>query len=193
MQKNENTFVLAGVLFAITALVALLLSLVNNVTAPKISEIEKQEQTLARSAVLRGADDFKEIALTEDISELVQSIHEGAHEGQTVGYCVSVSPAGFGGPINMIVGLNLEGAIEGVKIVSFSETPGLGSKAQDAVFCDQFRNKGKSGLLKVIKSGTAKSDEIVAVSGATVSSKAVTTGVNAAIEAVNGIREGDAE
>ncbi|MGN1060054.1 MAG: FMN-binding protein, partial [Clostridia bacterium] len=134
VQKNENMFVLAGVLFVITAVVALLLSAVNRVTAVRIEENTQREQAAARSAVLQSADTFAEVTAESDATGLVQQIFEGQKDGQLAGYCVSVAPAGFGGTIDMMVGIQPDGRIEGVKIVSLSETPGLGSKAQDDSF-----------------------------------------------------------
>ncbi len=193
MQKNENMFVLAGVLFVITAVVALLLSAVNRVTAVRIEENTQREQAAARSAVLQSADAFAEVTAESDATGLVQQIFEGQKDGQLAGYCVSVAPAGFGGTIDMMVGIQPDGRIEGVKIVSLSETPGLGSKAQDDSFCGQFSGKGAAGALKVIKSGTAAEDEIVAIAGATVTSKAVTEGINAALAAVQELKEAGAK
>ena len=85
----------------------------------------------------------------------------------------------------MMVGLDSDFAISGVTIINMSETPGLGSRASDEKFIKQYDNlKGLDGEIDVIKSGTPEGNEIVAISGATVTSKAVTRGVNAAVSAV---------
>ena len=88
----------------------------------------------------------------------------------------------------MIVGVDREKTVTGVKIISMSETPGLGSKAQEPEFNDQFIKKDVSKPLKVIKSGIIDENEIVAISGATITSTAVTSGVNAAVDAVNNLK-----
>ena len=89
-----------------------------------------------------------------------------------------------------MVGIVPDGTVSGIVVVSHSETAGLGAKAQDPAFYQKFTGKAADGGLAVIKSGEPEENEIVALSGATVTSKAVTKGVNAAAEAVNAIKGG---
>ena len=91
-----------------------------------------------------------------------------------------VAPRGFGGEIVMIVGVNTEGVVTGVVITEMSETAGLGAKADDPSFLSQY--VGKSGSLTVVK-GNAGETQISAITGATVTSRAVTDGVLAAMKA----------
>ena len=92
------------------------------------------------------------------------------------GYCVELASPGFGGDISMTVGFEADGTILGVSIVSLSETPGLGSRVQEAAYLDQY--KGQSGTL-------ALGEDVDAIAGATVSSRAVLIGVNRAVEILN--------
>ena len=111
-------------------------------------------------------------------------------QGKTVGYCIKVEPSGFGGKISMMVGIGTDGEIQGVKITSMSETPGLGAKADDN-WLSQFT--GKKANISVIKSGTAKDSEINAISGATITSKAVAEGVNIASAAAKTISKAEGD
>lgn len=191
MQKNENPVILAVILFAITAVAALLLAVTNNLTVEKIEGNTAKEQNEARAAVLSDAKDFEKLDLSFDEDSLVTEIYEGKNsQGKVIGYCVGINSNGFGGDINMIVGIDTEKTVTGVKIISMSETPGLGSKSQEPKFNDQFIKKDASKPLKVIKSGTPDKNEIVAISGATVTSNAVTNGVNAAADAVESLKQG---
>lgn len=190
MREKENIVTLAGVLFVITALVALLLSSVNMLTAGKIADNAKKELEEARMAVLQGADEFVDVAYQPGEGSHVKQVFQGKKDGETIGYCVNVAPNGFGGSIDMMVGIQTNGTVEAVKIVSMSETPGLGSKATDADFIDQFSGKETALPVQVIKSGTPKSNEIVAIAGATVTSRGVTEGVNEAVAVVNTLEGG---
>ena len=189
MQKNENPVILAVILFAITAVAALILAATNNLTALKIVENTTKEQNEARVTVMPDANKFEKLDVSLDEESLVTEIYAGKNpQGEIVGYCVGVSSNGFGGNINMIVGVDKEKTVTGIKIVSMSETPGLGSKAQEPKFSNQFIKKNVSNPLKVIKSGIIDDSEIFAISGATITSNAVTNGVNAAVDAVNNLK-----
>lgn len=186
MQKTENPVILSIILCVITGAVALLLAFSNNLTKDTILMNSQKEEQLAKEAVIE-AETYKEIELSEK-PDLVTDIFEAANGDEIIGYCVNVVPSGFGGEINMMVGIDLENKITGIKIISMSETAGLGSKAQDENFTGQFKGKPAKEL-RVIKNGTAEENEIVAISGATITSTAVKDGVNAAISAVNELTE----
>lgn len=182
-RKNSGAGYIARlgiVLFLITAITAGLLGAVNALTKDKIAEIAVSRTQTAMAEVLPGADSFVELPLTGEEPGIVTGISEGITSDQeTVGYVVQCEPSGFGGVISMVVGVDPSGVVTGVKITSLSETAGLGSKAKsEPWFLEQFT--GKSGQLAV---GT----DIDALTGATVTSKAVTNGVNAAIAAVTGV------
>lgn len=182
LNKNENIMVLAVVLFLITAVVALLLGLTNSVTADQIAARALQEQKEARLEVLPGAEEFVPIDAAPGGS--ISEIYEGKAGGVTVGYCLNVNPMGFGGEINMVVGITPDKTVKGVKITKLSETAGLGAKATEDKFISQYNEKSGGQELAVIKSGSPKENEIVAISGATITSKAVTDGVNEALAVV---------
>lgn len=166
----KNEFVkLSGILCIITLTAALLLAGVNGLTEKKIAEASNRASQDAMKSIFTDADGF---------DKLTDTIYEGKKNGETVGYCVTVSANGFGGKIKMIVGLTPEDKIEGIEILEHSETPGLGAKSTSAEFENQFR--GKKSALSVVKGKTDSEDEVSAITGATITSRAVANGVRAA-------------
>lgn len=171
----KQTIRLSLSLLIITAVAAFVLSLVNAVTADTIAEHAAAKRQAAMVSVLPGADVFSEL-YSED--ETITGI-TGAYAGTRFkGYCVEVVPNGFGGAISLMVGVDEGGAVTGVVILDHSETAGLGSKAEDPEFLDQYT--GKSGTITVNNGRNA----INAITGATITSKAVTEGINTALTAV---------
>ena len=158
-------------LFLITTIVAGLLGLVNYVTADTIAEQIAQKAESAMRQVLE-ADGYEPLDVPED------SAVTAAYRAGDKGYVVRVAPNGFGGAIDMMVGVDVSGAVTGVAIVSQSETASLGANCTREDFRAQFT--GKTGTLSVSKDG----GEIEALTGATVTSRAVTEGVNTALEFV---------
>lgn len=167
---------LTMILFAVTAITALLLSFVNYITEDKIDAINNQKTQDAMSAVMPGEYNFEE--LQGDWTSPVTAIYAAQNGEETFGWVVQVSPNGFGGEINMVVGIDSNHTVTGVSITEMSETSGLGTNANRESWREQFI--GKSGQLAVDKDG----GEINSLTGATVTSRAVTSGVNAALDAV---------
>lgn len=162
-------------LLIITAVAALVLSLVNALTADTIAMRQEAARQEAMLCVMPSADVFSDL-YSED--ETIERITGAYHGTRFVGYCVEVSPNGFGGAISLMVGVNPNGKVTGVTVLSHSETPGLGAKAEDPDFLEQYI--GKSGKISVGQQGNS----INAITGATITSKAVTEGVNTAMTAV---------
>lgn len=161
-------------LFLITAAAALVLALVDALTAGTIAQRAEAERQAAMACVVPGADVFSEL-YSED--ETIDGI-TGAYAGTRFqGYCVEVSPNGFGGAIHLMVGVDAGGSVTGVVILDHSETAGLGARADSPGFLEQYI--GKSGTVSL-----TGSNAIDALTGATITSKAVTSGVNAALTAV---------
>ena len=184
MKTNENIVMyvlrLAGTLFLIAAVVALALAGINAVTAPVIAELNAAKTQEAISAVLPGGFDT-EITDYADASGIVSKIYQGAN-----GYAVEVGPGGFDNTITMMVGIDNEGKVLGISIVSHTETAGLGAVAAAGTpagiaFRDQF--VGASGSVSVTKDGGTMD----AITGATITSRAICAGVNAALDAVAGL------
>ena len=176
--KTESTVLyvlrLALTLLAITAVVAAALAGVNSITKPEIEKLTAQKTQAAIEAVLPGGGEVVEFPETALVSKVYAS---------EVGYAVEVTPGGFDNTITMMVGVDKEGNVLGIDIISHTETAGLGAVADAATpagvsFREQFA--GKAGSVSVTKDG----GEIEAITGATITSRAVCAGVNAALEVV---------
>ena len=155
--------------------VAGLLGWVNSITKDKIAAITWEKTVAAMQKVIE-ADDFS------DAMEL--TVYQAQSGGQPVGYAINVEASGSQGTISMMVGIDMDGAVTGVSIVTNSETSGIGSKVMSnepltngTRVLDQFI--GKSAADGVLSVGS----NVDAITGATVSTKGVTTGVNAALAA----------
>lgn len=178
MKKESNVryvIRLAGTLLAITVIVAACLSTVNGVTAPIIEELNYQKTQQAVSAVLPGGGDT--VPFTDDTG-LVQEVYQGQ-----AGYAVQVAPSGFDSAITMMVGVDFEGNVLGISVISHSETAGLGAVAAASTSAgESFRGQfvGMSGEVFVTKD----SGEVQAITGATITSRAVCVGVSAALNCV---------
>ena len=184
MKQNESMVMyvlrLAGTLLLITAVVAAALAGVNAITAPIIDELNAAATQEAIMAVLPGGYDI-EIADYTDATGIVSKVYQGAS-----GYAVEVGPGGFDNTITMMVGIDNEGKILGISVVSHTETAGLGAVAADSTpkgiaFRDQF--VGQSGAVSVTKDGGTMD----AITGATITSRAICVGVNAALDCVAGL------
>ena len=128
-----------------------------------------------------GAETFSEIWFDHARADSMLAAFDG---GEMLGYCVQVTTRGFGGDMELLVGVNLDGSVTGVRILTDQETPEMGAQAREPAFLDQFL--GKSGTIRVERGDNA----VEAISGATVTSQAVTDGVNAALAAVANLETG---
>lgn len=171
MNTNKTAYFLklTLTLLVISAVVAGLLGLTNFITADRIAQINEQKTAASMQEVL-PADSYTPVEYTGAEAN-VAAVHQAGESG----YVVEVTPAGFGGTIDMVVGVDMTGAVTGVSIIDMSETSGLGDNASKADFRDQY--VGMSGELAVNKDG----GEIDALTGATITSRAVTDGVNTAL------------
>ena len=179
-----NSIVKLGLnLFIICAVAALLLGITNQVTEPVIANRNIQSNNESRQIVLPDANEF--ILVSDDeyknIDGIISEVYEGKNGSETIGYTIKVIPKGYGGPIELIVGILNDGTISAINIGSMSETPGLGAKSTDPAFNGQYKGK-EAKEIEVVKSGTPGDNQIKAISGATITSKAVTSGVNDAIK-----------
>lgn len=171
-------------LFLITSVVASALAGVNAVTKDKIAAAREEKNQKAMRQVLPDGDNLKSISFSDDTG-MVRQVYAPDGKGDAGAYAVKVVAAGFGGEVTMMVGIK-DGTVAGVSVVSHSETPSLGAVAaaessKGIAFRDQF--VGMSGALAVTKDGGA----VDAITGATITSRAVTEGVNAALACVNGL------
>ena len=177
-------------LFVTCVIVAGLLGLVNSVTEGPIAEKNKTKTAAAIQEVLPEMEGSPAVVeLTDEMTAAasgggatITEAYEAQAGGSVIGYALKIVASGSQGNIEMMVGVDAEGAVTGVSVVKNSETSGIGSKvmSNENGVLDQFIGKSAAdGTLSVGKN-------VDAISGATVSSRGVTTGVNAAL-AVAGV------
>ena len=166
--ENSPAFLMRLVvtLTAICVAIAVLLAAVNAVTKDKIAENTQKAKTKSILSIFDLGTDCELYKTLEDGTE----VYLVFRDGDIIGYCNFLSSVGFGGNIDMMVGIDSEYKTEGVSIVAMSETPGVGSKTNTPEFLGQFIGAVHS----------APVDGVDAVSGATISSEAVKAGVLAA-------------
>ena len=179
MSENMKKIIhLGGVLFAVTAVTGLLLGIVQNFTSAAIMKAEQAARNEAFRAVMPDADNFEAVNPAPD--DFVSDVQKGTGKSGLAGWCISVNSKGYGGLVSFIVGVTKDGAVKAISILNHSETPGLGAKSTEPEFYTQFNDKDKLPL-KVVKGAASAPEEIIAISGATITSNAVVDGVNAAV------------
>ena len=168
----KATLVLSIICFIISAALAG----TNQLTAKKIAQLNEEQKFQAMERICE-AENYNEQSLSLDGTAYTYYICES--NSSAIGYIFTTEKNGYGGPVSVMTGINPEGKIIAVEILSVSdETVGLGQNAAKPDFKNQF--SGKSTKLKVSKS--AQDDEIQALTGATITSNAVTDAVNTALE-----------
>lgn len=182
------------VLFIITLFAGLLLGVVYQITKGPIAAQEEKARQEAFAEVFEVAENFQTVELPA-VEEIDRVLTEAGISGVTVeeivsaldssgsllGYCITVtSHEGYGGDIRLTLGINLDGGLNGISILEISETPGLGMKAE-SVLKPQFSGKNVTQF-EYTKSGAVTDNQIDAISGATITTKAVTGGVNAGLK-----------
>lgn len=174
----------AASLVAICLVVGLCLAGVNEVSKEIISERINKDAQNQRTEVLSGAENFEKVLNWEkdNSTGLISEVYVGKANGKTIGYVFKALPKGYGGKIGVTIGISIDAKVKGVKIGDNNETPGLGSKVAKTAFYKQYMDKNIEYKLEVVKKKPSGDNEIEGISGATISSKAVTAGVNAAAE-----------
>ena len=156
---------------------AAILGKVDAITAGPIAEQSRLKEENGMMEVLPDGSDFEIIADSTDDSLAGNSTIEGTTVKKVAksgaGYVLTVLPGGFGGDIKMMVGIDNDGVIQGVRILEHAESAGLGAKSTEPEFYTQYDGLSSGGLA-VQKDG----GDIVAITGATITSRAVTSGVN---------------
>ena len=173
---------LAGTLLGICLVTALLLGAVNQVTKPRIDAALKAKTEAAMAQVL-PADAYEKV---EGETPGVTALYRALSGGARAGFGAEVSATGSQGAIDMVVGVDGSGAVTGVSVTKHSETKNIGTKVvSDQGVLDRFIGMSHAGGDITVNAGTNRFD---GVSGATVTSKGVAAGVNAALAAVRGVQ-----
>ncbi|MBO4431976.1 MAG: RnfABCDGE type electron transport complex subunit G [Clostridia bacterium] len=175
------------ILAAICLIVSLALSSTNMITKAKIAEIEEQNTKKAMTRVLK-ADEYAEKTVKTDDGDV--TYYEATANNEVIGFIFTTSANGYGGEVKVMTAVLPDKTVKAVEILDVSsETPGLGQNAAQEKFYGQF--SGMSDTLSVVKSGADSSaGEINAVTGATITSRAVTKAVNEALDICNKIGTG---
>ena len=183
-------------LTVITLISGLLLGVVNDITAGPIASQQAKEKEEAYKAVFADAASFEAIISGED-ADLESYLDENGFKAQNIdevmaakdeagnelGYAFTVTTSeGYGGDIRFAMGVQEDGTLNGISILSISETAGLGMRANTEDFKNQFKDKNVEKFTYT-KTGAASDDEIDALSGATITTNAMTNGVNAGLAA----------
>lgn len=195
------------------ALVLTAITLISGVCLGTVYEITKEPIAKAQTAATQEAykEVFQDAAKFEDLKDfdsekatavvakagygdddIVNCVVAQSDGGDTLGYVITVtSHAGYGGDITFSMGVTNDGVLNGYSITDISETAGLGMKAKEDAFMSQFKGI-QAQILEVTKGSKSGDNEIEAISGATITSKAVTYGIDAGLTYYNSIVGGAA-
>ena len=187
IKKNREDIIKpVGVLLAICIIIPLALSVTNKVTAKKIAELEN-ENSKKNMQSLVSADDF------EKCSDGGIEYYTAIKGGDTAAYIFTESAKGYGGDVSVMTAVKPDGTVAGVAILDVSgETPGLGQNAAKESFYSQYAGLKKG--VSLLKNGAkAENNEVDAVTGATITSTAVTRAVNAALDDFEKVKEATAD
>ena len=204
MSHKKSTLVSnVGILLIVTLVAVALLAIVNQITRDPIAQAEAE----ARAEIYRNV--YSDAADIEDVSNLDEMLSDYLayaqyptntinavliakdSSGTNIGYVIDVTSSnGYGGDIQIALGITNEGTITAFSVVSQSETAGLGSKSTEPEFADQFAGK-KAETIEYTKTGASADNEIDAISGATITTNAVTEAVNEAISFYNNMLKGE--
>ncbi len=201
--KNKSDLMVmlkeAGILFAITLIAGLVLGMVYELTKEPIRIQQEKAVQEACSAVFQSAASFEEMnyelddMLTEELSGegvKIGSVYRALGEnGAMLGFVLeSVSTEGYGGNIVLYLGVTMDGILNDISILEISETAGLGMQASD-ILVPQFHDKRAESFIYT-RNGAAADNEIDAISGATITTRAVVNAVNGGLKAAHALMEG---
>lgn len=185
MMKNT------GIMLVITLVAGLVLGFVYQITKEPIAVQDAKKKQEACQEVFQDAVSFETMELAvpdasswaaegygqEQVDEVMSALDDS---GSLLGYVITVtSKEGYGGDIQFAMGIRLDGTVNGMSILGISETAGLGMRAEE-VLKPQFADR-KADKFEYTKSGATSEDQIDAISGATITTRAVTNGVNAGL------------
>lgn len=195
----------ALILMAFTLVLGFVLGLVHDITAEPIAQAEQEKTEAAFRQVFADADSFQpyedfeedeaaslmeENGYSDEITDVEEALDES---GNLLGYVITVTAKDASqANVTFSVGITVDGVVNGYSITDISETPGLGDKAKNEEFYSQFEGK-QVDKFTVVKQTPTVDSEIEAISGATITSKAMTNGVNACITYFTQVLEGGVE
>lgn len=175
---------LGAILLLITSIAGFLLGFANDATKDAIlenSKVSKEDLKL----ILPVATSIKEseIEASDEISEVYEAYDD---ESEKVGYVFKLTTKGFHGPVDLVIAIGSDNKVSGMKVLAHSETPGLGAKITEDKFTSKITNLPIDEEIEMVKVSPTKENQVEAISGATVSSKAVGTAINDVIRFYKG-------
>lgn len=190
----KNIIKNTAILTVITLVAGILLGFVYDITKEPIAQAKEKAKNEAYQAVMQEADTFEALdveAIELGISGCVIDEVVAAKAGEEVkGFVVTTTTSeGYGGNIQVSIGIAADGTVKGIEMLSISETAGLGMNANTPEFKAQYADVLTDAFV-VTKTGAAADNEIDAISGATITSNAVTNAVNSAIKYFNEVLGG---
>ncbi len=173
-------------LFIICVVVAFLLAGTNELTKAPIAKIQAETSQAAMKSVVPEAESFETIQDDPQVNAGYDA------SGNLVGYAIPSVYKGYGGDVEIMVGVGVSGDVTGVEILSHEETPGLGANCIKEDFRNQFVQSDVQNGFSVVKDGTGgENGHIDAMTGATITSNAVTQAVNQALDVYNSLEGGE--
>lgn len=172
------------VLVAVCVITTALLGFTNEVTKEPIAQAEEQSRRESMMSVSPdGVQSYEKVEIGDDSAECYAALDE---QGKVLSYAISTSSKGYGGAIKVMTGISAQdGSVIAVSVYDNSdETPGLGAKTSEDKFTGQFSGVLEGGGFAVAKDADKYPDNksVDAVTGATISSRAVVSAVNQAVE-----------
>ena len=196
----KNTIILT----IITLVSGVALGAVYEITKAPIANAQEEAKQEAYKQVFEDADSFDDLEVdakeaaeavkaagVDDGAEINEAV-EAKQGGETIGYVITATdPNGYGGDIQVSVGIQNDGTVDGIAILSINETAGLGMKASEPEFYEQYSGK-QTDHFYVSKDG-GEGEQIDAISGATITTRAVTGAVNASLGYYQNVLGGSAD
>lgn len=186
-KKLESTFLnMFLTLLIVTAISSLAAGVAYQLTKEPIAEVARQKQQKAIEKVLPGFTDIRQFSVMPETGGDSLIFYEGTKDGEVVGVAVNTyTQLGYSGLIKIMVGFKPDGTLVSYEVLEHKETPGLGGKASDASFKDQFKNQNLNTFrLKVAKDG----GDVDAITAATITSRAVCDAIQRAYDAYEKVK-----
>jgi len=182
----RDIFKLGLFLLLVAGVAGAALSYVNGLASPLIAAQILQNKLDSFKEVYPQSDKVEDetaLYLNDPHDPVVKEVNVAYRSGVPVGVIYAVETKGYSGPISLLAGFDIASArITAIKVLSQRETPGLGAKATESKFRDRYKDKGTDLALEVTKTPPVKENQVQAITASTITTKAVTKGVNAARE-----------
>lgn len=180
----KNIVKLGVFLLVVAGIAGLALSYVHGITSPLIEKQDMDKKLNGFKEVYPGAQDIKDESskyISKDTDQMISEVNVTYKDAKAKGVIYTVKPNGYNGAVKILVGFDInDKKITAIKILDQKETAGLGANCTQSWFTERFKDKNATEPLKVTKKDPVKEDEVMAITAATITSRAVVNGVNAA-------------